>query len=89
MAIAFFSATVVGYGVQHGVHGIAFGDLAPSYLVFIAVVPVLLYSFVGIELPSTAGEEMIDPKRDIPVAIAFVPDLDDENEEALLPEPAA
>jgi hypothetical protein len=25
---------------------------------------------------------------DIPVAIAFVPDLDDENEEALLPEPA-
>ena len=26
---------------------------------------------------------------DIPVAIAFVPDLDDENDEALLPEPAA
>ena len=36
---------------------------------FIAVVPVLLYSFVGIELPSTAGEEMVDPRRDIPVAI--------------------
>ena len=67
--LAFFSGTVVVYGVEHGVHGIAFGDLKPSYLVFIAVVPVLLYSFVGIELPSTAGEEMRDPKRDIPVAI--------------------
>ena len=37
---------------------------------FIAVVPVLLYSFVGVELPSTAAEEMVDPRRDIPVAIA-------------------
>ena len=70
LLLAFFSATVVGYGIQHGVHGISFGDFTPSYLVFIAVVPVLLYSFVGIELPSTAGEEMVDPKRDIPVAIA-------------------
>jgi amino acid transporter len=31
---------------------------------------VLLYSFVGVELPSTAGEEIRDPRRDIPVAIA-------------------
>ena len=68
--LAFFSATVIAYGAQHGVHGIALGDLTPSYLVFIAVVPVLLYSFVGIELPSTAGEEMVDPRRDIPAAIA-------------------
>ena len=30
----------------------------------------LLYSFVGIELPSTAGGEMRDPRRDIPWAIA-------------------
>ena len=58
------------YGVQHGVHGIAVGDLARPARVFIAVVPVLLYSFVGIELPSTAAEEMVDPRRDIPVAIA-------------------
>jgi glutamate:GABA antiporter len=68
--LTFFSGTVIAYGVQHGVHGIAVGDLRPSYLVFIAVVPVLLYSFVGIELPSTASEEMVDPRRDITVAIA-------------------
>jgi amino acid transporter len=34
-----------------------------------AIVPVLLYSFVGVELPATA-EEMTDPRRDIPAAIA-------------------
>ena len=45
------------------------GDFSPDATVFIAVAPVLLYSFVGIELPATAGEEMVDPRRDIPVAI--------------------
>ena len=29
-----------------------------------------IYSFVGVELPSTAAEEMVDPRRDMPVAIA-------------------
>jgi amino acid transporter len=51
------------------VHGISAGDLSPSPAVFIAIVPVLLYSFVGVELPSTAAEEMTNPRRDIPVAI--------------------
>jgi glutamate:GABA antiporter len=68
--LAFFTASVVVYGLAHGVHGLALGDVAPSYGVFIAVVPVLLYSFVGSELPSTAAEEMVDPRRDIPIAIA-------------------
>jgi glutamate:GABA antiporter len=68
--LTFFSATVVAYGFQHGVHGLAAADMAPTFPVFIAVVPVLLYSFVGIELPSTAAEEMVDPRRDIPVSIA-------------------
>jgi glutamate:GABA antiporter len=67
--LAFFTISVARYGLRHGVHGISVGDLTPSRAVFIAVVPVLLYSFVGIELPSTAAEEMIDPRRDIPVAI--------------------
>jgi amino acid transporter len=68
--LAFFTMSVVLYGVRHGVHGISVGDLSPSGAVFIAIVPVLLYSFVGVELPSTAAEEMINPRRDIPVAIA-------------------
>jgi amino acid transporter len=68
--LAFFTATVAIYGLRHGLHGIGATDLAPSRAVFIAVVPVLLYSFVGVELPTTAAEEMRDPRRDIPVAIA-------------------
>jgi amino acid transporter len=67
--LAFFTASVVLYGMRHGVHGISAGDLSPSRAVFIAIVPVLLYSFVGVELPSTAAEEMTDPRRDIPAAI--------------------
>ena len=59
--LTFFSATVVAYGFQHGVHGLAVPDMAPTFPVFIAVVPVLLYSFVGIELPSAAAEEMVNP----------------------------
>ena len=68
--LAFFTLSVALYGARHGIHGIALGDLTPTSATFIAVVPVLLYSFVGVELPSTAGEEMRDPRRDIPVAIA-------------------
>jgi glutamate:GABA antiporter len=68
--LAFFTGTVAVYGLEHGVHGLAVGDVAPTFPVFIAVVPVLLYSFVGIELPSAAAEEMVDPRRDIPAAIA-------------------
>lgn len=68
--LALFTVSVVVYGIRHGVHGISLGDLSPSRATFIAVVPVLLYSFVGVELPSTAAEEMRDPRRDIPVAIA-------------------
>jgi amino acid transporter len=67
--LAFFTASTIAYGVAHGFHGIAGGDFAPSWAVFIAIVPILLYSFVGIELPSSAAEEMVDPKRDIPIAI--------------------
>ena len=65
-----FTGTVVVYGAQHGVHGIAAGSFAPSYGTFIAIAPVLLYSFIGVELLSTAAEEMVDPRRDIPAAIA-------------------
>jgi glutamate:GABA antiporter len=67
--LVFFTVSVVLYGMRHGVHGISVVDLSPSRAVFIAIVPVLLYSFTGVELPSTAAEEMVDPRRDIPAAI--------------------
>ena len=68
--LTFFVVSTMLYGAQHGFHGLALGDFSPSFAVFIAIVPILLYSFVGIELPSSAAEEMVDPRRDIPIAIA-------------------
>jgi amino acid transporter len=67
--LAVFTVSVVAYGVQHGVQSISLADFSPTRAVFIAVVPVLLYSFVGVELPTTAAAEMHDPRRDIPAAI--------------------
>ena len=42
---------------------------SPTYAVFIAAVPVLFFNYVGFELPSTAGEEMKNPQRDVPFTI--------------------
>jgi hypothetical protein len=66
--LAFFTISVILYGTRKEARHSA-ADLTPSPAVFIAIVPVLLYFFVGVELPSTAAEEMINPRRDIPVAI--------------------
>ena len=49
--------------------GSRWGTSRPTATIFVAVAPVLLYSFVGVELPAAAGEEMVNPRRDIPVAI--------------------
>ncbi|MGH3074364.1 MAG: APC family permease, partial [Gaiellales bacterium] len=68
--LLFFTITVAIYAAEHGVHGVGAGDLAPSWAVFILAAPVLVYNFIGFELPSTAAEEMRDPQRDIPTAIA-------------------
>ena len=55
MLLAVFTISVGVYGVEHGVHGLAPRDFAPDATIFIAVAPVLLYSFVGIELPADGG----------------------------------
>jgi amino acid transporter len=45
------------------------GDLVPTYPIFIAVIPVLIFQWVGFELQNGAGEEMINPQRDVPLSI--------------------
>jgi amino acid transporter len=67
--LTFFTVTVLAYGARHGVHGIALRGMIPTAPVFFAVAPVLAYSFVGVELPSAAAEEMRDPRRDVPAAV--------------------
>ena len=67
--LAFFTFSVAVYGIEHGVHGIRLPALAPTFAGFIGVVPLLFFNFVGFELPSAAGGEMVDPSRDVPFAV--------------------
>jgi amino acid transporter len=68
--LGFFTAIVVVYGAKHGFHGIGAGGFTPTYSSFVVLVPLILFSLVGFELPSAAGEEMEDAKDDVPAGIA-------------------
>ena len=68
--LAFFSLTVVIYAIEHGVHGYAAGNFNPnSLVVFLGLVPLLLFNYVGFELQNGAAEEMQNPQRDVPVTV--------------------
>ena len=67
--LGFFSLSVVVYAISNGLHAPAVGDFAPSYTLFIALVPVLFFNFVGFELPNSAGDEMKNPQRDVPFTV--------------------
>ena len=69
IVLSFFSLTVVIYAIKHGVHGVGGGDFKPTYAVFIALVPVLFFNYVGFELPNAAGDEMKDPQKDVPFTV--------------------
>jgi amino acid transporter len=61
---------VIVYAAKHGVHGPPLKDLKPTGAVFLALVPLLLFNYVGFELQNGAAEEMTDPKRDVPISVA-------------------
>src|SRR5713101_3933967 len=65
LAIVFFAG-----GHSTGAH-VAFGDLAPSNpgIIVSAILPVLIFNWVGFELQNGAGEEMVNPQRDVPRAL--------------------
>ena len=44
-------------------------DASPTRAVFIALVPVLLFNYVGFELQNGAAEEMENPSRDVPISV--------------------
>lgn len=67
--VAFFAVTVVIYGIQNGVEGITVSELTPSSAGLLAIVPLILFSFVGFEGQNGAAEEMKDPQKDVPHAI--------------------
>jgi amino acid transporter len=70
LLLTLFTATVGLYALEHGAHGIAIGHFSPTWAVFIAVAPILLYNLIGFELPSAAAGEMRNPQRDVPASIA-------------------
>jgi glutamate:GABA antiporter len=69
VVLGFFSVTVIIYGIKHGVSGFPWGNLPPTRAVFLGLVPVLLFNYVGFELQNGAAEEMENPRRDVPLAI--------------------
>jgi amino acid transporter len=68
--LGFFAITVVIYAVIHGVHGFGPTAFRPTWSIFIASVPLLVFNYAGFELPSSAGDEMSNPGRDVPAATA-------------------
>jgi amino acid transporter len=68
--LATFTAAVGLYAITNGVHGISQAtDVSPSFAAFAAVVPVILYNYLGFDVPASAAGEMRDPQRDLPAAV--------------------
>jgi glutamate:GABA antiporter len=67
--MGFFTLTVVIYAFKHGIEGFPVGDLSPTMAVFLGLVPVLLFNYVGFELQNGAAEEMVNPQRDVPISV--------------------
>ena len=70
IVLGLFTLSVVIYAVKHGAQGLGASGYKPSESGFVLLVGVLLFNFVGFELPNSAGEEMINPQRDVPFGIA-------------------
>src|SRR5215471_17273537 len=68
--LGFFSITILIYAIKNGVHGYAAGEFSPSKAVFVGLVPLLIFNYVGFELQNGAAEEMQNPQRDVPKTVA-------------------
>jgi amino acid transporter len=70
LLLGLFTITVLIYAAKNGAHGLGASGYRPNASGFVLLVGVLLFNFVGFELPNSAGEEMINPQRDVPFGIA-------------------
>jgi amino acid transporter len=68
--LAFYTLTVGLFAAKEGIVGWTLDAATPSWAGFVLVAPVLVYSFLGLELPSAAGGEMRNPQLDVPASIA-------------------
>ena len=68
--LAFFAVLVLTSGIQHGFKGsITDGFFPTDITIFIGVIGVLTFQWIGFELQTNASEEMDNPQRDIPRAV--------------------
>ena len=67
--LGFFTVSTAVYGIKNGFQGLPAGDFTPTYAGFVLLLPVLLFNYVGFELPNSAGDEMKDAQKDVPYAI--------------------
>jgi amino acid transporter len=51
------------------VAGFPASDLKPTGAIFLALVPLLIFNYVGFELQNGAAEEMEDPQHDVPLSV--------------------
>ena len=70
LLLGLFTVSVIIYAIKHGAQGLGASGYKPTSSGFVLLVGVLLFNFVGFELPNSAGEEMINPQRDVPFGIA-------------------
>lgn len=61
--------TTAIYGIKNGFQPFDFAGLSPTLGGFIAIAPVILFSYVGFEAPNAASGEMFDAKKDTAPAI--------------------
>ena len=69
VVLGLFTITTIIYAFDHGVDGFPVGDLKPTGAIFLALVPLLLFNYVGFELQNGAAEEMKDPQKDVPLSV--------------------
>ena len=67
--LGFFTLSVVFFAFKNGVHGVGIGDFSVSKAGLFGLAGLIMFGYVGFELPNTAGDEMKNPKKDVPFSI--------------------
>ena len=66
-----FGILVVVTGTQHGFKGDPSNFFPTNVAIFVGVIGVLIFQWVGFEMQSNASEEMENPQRDVPRSVAL------------------
>jgi amino acid transporter len=69
VVLVIFVLTTAIYGIKNGFQPFDFSGMAPTVGGFMAVAPVILFSYVGFEAPNAASGEMLDAGKDTAPAI--------------------